>query len=98
MKFIGFWEYKPEDFDKVIEKFKQATAEREKGTERFAKWIFMPHHFAGQCKGFSVFETDNEEKLTNMAHFYSPVMTWKFIPLQETSKCVELWAKMKKGQ
>jgi len=96
MKFIAFWEYNAEDTAKCIDKLKQAMAERDKGTERFAKMIFGPYHFNGETKGFSVYETDDPDKLMNIAIFYGPEMKWKFIPIIETGKSAELWLKMKK--
>jgi hypothetical protein len=96
VKFVGFWEYCLEDTDKVVEKFRQVTAEREKGTTRFAKVIFGPFHLSGESKGFTVFETDDPDALTNTAMFYVPVMKWKFVPIHESAKAAELWLKMKK--
>lgn len=86
MKYIGFWEYAPGSITKVIEKFKQMTAEREKENEDFAKLIFGPFRFFGESKGFSIFETDDPEKLTNIANFYMPEMKWNFVPIHETAE------------
>lgn len=96
MLFIAFWEYNAEDTAKVIEKLKQATAEREKGTEKFAKLVYGPYHFNGKQSGFSVYETDDADKLMNISIFYSPEMTWKFKPIIDTRHAAQLWAKMKK--
>jgi hypothetical protein len=96
MKFIAFWEYNAEDTVKCIEKLKQAMTERERGTESLAKLIFGPYNFSGKTKGFSVYETDDPDKLMNVAVFYMPEMRWKFIPIIETGKSAELWLKMKK--
>jgi len=96
VKFIGFWEYCPEDTEKVIQKFRQMTIEREKGTEKFAKLIFGPFGMGGETKGFSVYETDDMDKLTNISAFYMHEMKFKFIPIQESSKAAELYLKVKK--
>jgi hypothetical protein len=96
MKFVVFWEYDAEVAMKVIEKFRQISAEFEKGSERFPKRIFGPFHFSGECKGFSVYETDDPDKLTNFTAFYMPEMKMKFIPIQESDKAAELYVKMKK--
>ena len=40
MKFIAFFEMKPEDFDKVIPKFREIIAARETEPEKFPKIIF----------------------------------------------------------
>ncbi|MEM3640763.1 MAG: DUF3303 family protein [Candidatus Bathyarchaeia archaeon] len=95
MKFIAFWEYRAEDTNKVIEKFRQVSMEREKRTE-FAKLVYGPYSFNGERKGFSVYETDDPDKLMSLAVFYAPEMNWKFIPIIETAKGAELWLKMKK--
>jgi len=97
VKFICFWEFKPEDFDKLLEKRKQIFAEREKEPERFAKIIFGGYAFVGETKGFTVYETDDVEKLLNDVLFMSPEVTYKFVPIVETSKVVELRLKTKKA-
>jgi hypothetical protein len=37
-----------------------------------------------------------EDKLMSLPVFYEPLMTWKFIPLIDSKKATDLWAKMKK--
>jgi hypothetical protein len=96
VQFIGFWEYSKEDTEKVTAKFKQIMAERKRGTERFAKLVFGPCHFDGETKGFAVYETNDPDKLMSLAVFYEPLMTFKFVPLIDSTKATELWAKMKK--
>jgi len=95
-QFIAFWEYNAEDTAKVIKKFTQMTAERGKRTEEFAKLVYGPYHFNGKQSGFSVYETDDADKLMNISIFYAPEMTWKFKPIIDTRKAAQLWAKMKK--
>ncbi len=95
MLFIGFFEYNADDADKVIEKFTQLMAERSDGSERFPKLVFGPYHFDGEDKGFGVYETDDAERLMSLTVFYTPLMKWKFVPLIESKKAVELWVKMR---
>lgn len=95
MLFIGFFEYKAEDADKVIEKFTQIMAKRQVETEKFAKLVFGPCHFDGENKGFGVYETDDPDKLMGLNVFYTPLMKWKFIPIIDSRKAVELWVKMR---
>lgn len=95
MLFIGFFEYNANDADKVIAKFTQIMAERKTETEKFGKLIFGPYHFAGEDKGFGVYETDDPDKLMSLSVFYTPLLKWKFIPLIESGKAVELWVKMR---
>jgi hypothetical protein len=93
VKFIGFWEFKLEDLDKLLEKRRQLIAEMEKEPERFAKVIFGGYCFAGETKGFTVYETDDVEKLWNHLVLLSPEMKGKFVPITETSKAIELFLK-----
>ena len=37
MKYIVFWEYKPEDLGKVVEKYRQFMEEHEKTPEKYTK-------------------------------------------------------------
>ena len=96
MKYIGFWEFCPENMDKAIEKNNQVVAERNTGSKKFGTVIFGPFGLGGEMKGFTVFEVDNYEQLINLSLHYVPYMTWKFVPLLETTKIIELWHKMKK--
>lgn len=96
MKFIGFWEYDAEDVVKVIEKSRQMMAERDKGADRFAKTIFGPFHISGEHRGFTIFETDDPDKLANISIFYTPEMRWEFLLINDSAKLTELYLKMKK--
>ena len=96
LKFIAFYEWKPEDMDKVLERKAQTVAIREKDPERFPKVIFGPFAMGGEAKSFVVYETDNPDQLWNIALHYAPFVKWKFVPIQESAKVVELYQKMKK--
>jgi hypothetical protein len=96
MLFMGFWWYSPEETEAYLAKFSQMKEEREKGTERSPKLVFGPYHFAGQCKGFAVYETDDEGKLASLADFFSPELSVKFTPLIDTAKRQALYLKNKK--
>jgi len=92
MNYIAFWEYCPEDFDKVIEKYKQ----RMKMPEKFPKILFPPHGMGGEHKGFTLYENVTPEQLINIVLHYRPEMKLKFVPILETAKVIELYQKMKK--
>ncbi len=96
MRFIAFWWYSPENTQKYLEKYRQLTAEREKGTDKSPALVFGPHHFAGQCKGFSVYDADDPGKLTMLADFYAPELTFKFVPLVDNKDRAELYFEAKK--
>ena len=96
MKFIGFWEFKPEDFDKVIEKSEEAMAEREKGTEKFPKFLFPAHGMGDGWNGFAIYENVTPDQMTNLVLHFMPEMTIQFVPIFETKKATERYLKMKK--
>ena len=89
MKFIVYWEFCPGDIDKVIEKGNQATAEREKGSEKFPKILFPAHGLGGEFKGFTI-EDGTPEQITNLVFHYMPEMKVKVVPIFESKKTTEL--------
>lgn len=96
MLFLGFWWYSSENAQSYVKKFKQLTEERKKGTEKSPKLVYGPYHFAGQRKGFVVYETDSAEELMTIAMFYSPELEFKFVPLIDNAKTMELYDKTMK--
>ena len=96
LKFIAFYEWKPEDMDKVLEKKEQLRAIREKAPERFPKVVFGPFTMGGEAKSFVVYETDNPDQLWNVAFHYVPFVKFKFVLIQESARNEELYQKMKK--
>ena len=90
MKFILFMEWKPEEAGKVIEKMVQADALMKEHPERFPKLTSELYTMGGEEKGFVLVEMDNEEQLANLRLAYLPVVKCKFVPIQESSKVVEL--------
>jgi len=95
LKFIAFWEFCPEEIDKVIEKNRQVVAEREKHPDKYPKVIFGPFGM-GENKGFTCLETEEQEKLSLWQLAYWPHMMIKFVPIYESTKIIEQWQRMKK--
>jgi hypothetical protein len=95
MKYICFWEFKPEDFDKMIEKYKQAMEDREKVPDKFPKILFGPYSLGGEWKGFTVYDA-TPEQMTNLALHYMPEEKLKFVPIVDSKKAIELYLEMKK--
>ncbi len=86
MKFIAFWEMKPEDAGKVIQKFNR----RE---ELGLKTLFGPFHIGGQAKGFTILETDDPALLMNYSNFYTPELTMTIHPIHESKEVAANWLK-----
>jgi len=94
MRYIVFWEFCPEDMDKVIEKTKLQLEISQKEPERFGKQLFSPQ-VTGYCKGFSISES-TPEQVRNGTVFWFPEMRMKFVPCDDVSNWVELYMKTKK--
>jgi hypothetical protein len=96
VKFVWYWEYDDEKTNEVIASFGKMMALREKGSPDVPKMIFGPFQHVGTSKGFTVFETDDPEKLMYMAAHYVPLLRGNFVPILENVKSVEIWKKVKK--
>ena len=96
MNYIGFWEFRPEDFDKVIKKTKYVWVDREKGSVRFPKVLFPPHGMGGEWKGFTIYEDATPEQLLNITLCYAPEEKVKFVPIFDSAKAMEHYLNMKK--
>jgi hypothetical protein len=94
LKFMAFYEYEPEDIDKVLEKGVEAAAIRQRDPERFPTVLF-DFNIVGETKGVAVFETDNPDQLCNIALHNVPEVTCTFVPIQEAARGAELYQKMK---
>jgi hypothetical protein len=86
MKFIAFWEMKPEDAGKVIQKFS-------KRQELGLKTLYGPCHIGGQAKGFTILEADDQSVLTNYSSYYTPELTMVIYPIDDSKAVVESWLK-----
>jgi len=95
MKFIVFFEFRPEDFNKVIELNNTFVEKKKKEPERYPKVIFGPYLLGGEFKGFAVEEASDQEQITNDILHYAPTVKFKFVPLLDGYQAIELYQKMK---
>lgn len=101
MKFLTFYEFNVEDMDTVIEKYKQLLAESEKKPKKFPKILFGPF-MMGECaelgvvKNVTIHEVDDPKQLMTLLIYFSPEISYKFVPLFEASMGIPLWEEMKK--
>ena len=95
MKCICFWEFEPEDFDKIIEKYKQAMEDRANVPDKFPKILFGPYSLGGEWKGFTVYDA-TPEQMTNLALHYMPEEKVKFVPTFDSKKAIERYLEMEK--
>jgi len=94
VKYILFWEFCPEDFDKVIERYLALGKEVEKHPDKYPKVIFSSHSMAGETKGFEIVEATSEQ-MTDAIIFWKGDLTLKFVPILESAKIVESYLKSK---
>ena len=94
MKYIVFWEFCPEDIDKVLERYLASGEEVEKHPDKYPRVIFSSHSMAGETKGFEVVEATSEQ-MTNDITFWMGFLTLKFVPILEAAKIAESYLKSK---
>ncbi len=95
MKYIAFFDIRPEDYDKVIELQKKRTS-----SGRTVKSLLPPHTIGkttAGISGFAIFETEDETAIAEYVMAYT--LAGKKIevyPIWECSKSIEIWEKQKK--
>lgn len=103
LKFLVFYEFKAEDYDKIIAKSKKIEEERKKSPEKFAKNLFPAHILTGDLptltkdmRAFAIAEVDDPQPLINAIAYWIPEMTVKLVRIEDATKIVEAYEKMKK--
>jgi len=99
MKFVGFYEVKPEDFAKVIPKFQEAHAARTTAPNKFPKIVFDTHSMSvegDKWKGLTIYEDPTEEQLNNLTIHYHPEVTFQFVQMSSAASFIPQFLKMKK--
>jgi hypothetical protein len=77
MKFVGFWEYDPKDMEEIS----KIMGKCESGLE----FVLGPVSIGGQHKGFTIFETDDIDKITKYVAHYAPLVDFTVYPLVRAS-------------
>ena len=94
MKYILYWEMCPEDIDKVIPLFQKMIKLRE--TKDYPTALSPTYTFAGQTSGFTLYEVDDPQQITNFYFHYHPLLKMKWKPIEESTNTVATYMKMKK--
>ena len=94
MKYIVFWEFCPEDFDKVLERYQAFFADGEKHPGKYPKTIFSSHSMAGETKGFEIVEATLEQMADDIG-FFMGFIELKYVPILESVKLIESYLKSK---
>ena len=94
MKYIVFWEFCPDDWEKIIPKFQEYTKDHEENPGKYQEYLVGGHAFAGQTKGFSVAEA-TPEQITNVFLFWRGLLKLKYQPIREVAKVVAQYLESK---
>ena len=94
MKYLLHWEMCPEDLDKVIPLFRKMQELR--GTKGYPTAITPTYAFAGQTSGFTLYEVDDAQQISNFYFHYHPLLKMKWKPIEEGNNVVATYLKSKK--
>lgn len=94
MKYIAYFELKPEDLDKAIPLFQKMRELRK--TEDYPTGISPTYIFPGKMSGFTLYEVDDPQQITNHYFHYHPLITFTWKPITEATDVVATYMKMKK--
>jgi hypothetical protein len=94
LKYIVFWEFSPEEMDKVTEKSVKHQEEMKKNPGKYPEYLFPPHTIGGQTKGFSVVEATSDQ-IVNGVMYWRPELKLKYMPIIESAKSIEQYLKSK---
>ena len=95
MKYLMYWEFSPEDMDKVIKKAVEYQQMVAKNPEKYPKNLFPPHSLGGQTKGIAILDA-TEEQCAKLIMHYLPEEKVKLVPLFATAPLIEEYQKSKK--
>lgn len=90
MKFIVFWEMCPEDREKVLARGVEYVKERKQNPGKYGRYMRLQDgtgigfRMIGKYQGFSLAEYDTDEQMQNTVEFWTPLMTFKFVPIQQS--------------
>lgn len=94
MKYVCYWEMCPEDLDKVIPLFQKMRELR--GKPGYPKELSPTYGFGGQLKGFTLYEVEDPQQITNHYLHYHPVLKMEWKPITEAADFVATYMKKKK--
>jgi hypothetical protein len=97
MKYIAFFEYRMEDFEKCLEKRNESIKMRGKNPEKYFKVLYPVMLMEGGETGFAIIEASDEEQLTNTILHYGSLMKWNFVPVYDLEAVIEKFEAMKKA-
>ena len=94
MKYICYWEFCPEDIDKVIPLFRKVQELR--ATQDYPTALAPTYVFSGQMSGFTLYEVDDPQQINNFYFHYHPLLKMKWKPIAEGNDVIATYLKSKK--
>jgi muconolactone delta-isomerase len=91
MKFIVFREFDPEQAEEVRARGREWLMELTAYPEKYLRPMYLQDGsiaaflMIGQYKGFSLVEADTAEQLQNTVSFWTPLLRFTFIPIQQSA-------------
>jgi hypothetical protein len=83
MRYIAFWEFDSDDFDRVLKLSQAWDEEVKKHHEWYPKFVFPSQTYIdGHAKGFYIIEGEHTQ-LRRMSHFAFPEFKFTFIPIMD---------------
>ena len=92
LKYLTYWEFCPEDMEKITKKFAEYQKELENNPGKYQEYLYPPQKFAGQTKGFSIVEA-TPEQINNVSIYFTPLLKLKYKPIEDLAKFVEQYMK-----
>jgi hypothetical protein len=93
MQYIMFWEFEPEKREEVIKKLNEIRKEIKSNPDKYPKFISKNYAMVDGPEGFQLVETDDPEHLSRFVLHYMPEVRFRFAPIIEVAKSVELYNK-----
>lgn len=90
MNFIVFWEYDPDELEKVVKRLKEFEKELKKNPSKYPKMTFGPYLFGGESKGITVCDIEDDEQPVNFHLYFQAELKMSFVPIVEVDTALEL--------
>ena len=90
MKFIVFREYDLENSEKLRARGREWMKELKQNPEKYLRPMrlqdgtIIAFSMIGQCKAFSLVDADTEEQLQNTVSYWTPLLRFTFVPIQQS--------------
>lgn len=96
LKYLVIGESNPNNMDAQFKKAKEWFEDKEKHPDKYPDTIFPTHFMLNKSKFIAVWDTDDQEKITNKIAFMLPEVWYKVIPLIDGMTFMKQYMEIKK--